>query len=236
MNGTSRPTLIAARGLSAGYGPITVIRDIDIHVDEGEIVALIGSNGAGKTTTLLTLAGELTPAEGSVEMFGAVTKEPMYMRCKRGLGFVTEERSVIMDLTAAENLKLAGVSVSDAVALFPILHDLLGRKAGLLSGGEQQMLTLARALGRQPRILLADELSLGLAPIIVDRLLATLGEAARDRGIGVLLVEQHVRKALEVADRVYVMQRGRIVLSGTAVDISGRLEEIEGAYLSSSAS
>lgn len=234
-SGARGDTLIECRGMSAGYGPITVIRDIDIRVDAGEIVALIGSNGAGKTTTLLTLAGELTPVEGEVRMLGVPTVAPMYQRCKNGLGFVTEERSVIMDLTAAENLKLAGVSQKDAVELFPVLESLMSRKAGLLSGGEQQMLTLARALGRRPRILLADELSLGLAPIIVDRLLATLGEAARERGIGVLLVEQHVRKALQVADRVYVMQRGRIVLSGTSAEIRPRLAEIEAAYLSTSA-
>jgi branched-chain amino acid transport system ATP-binding protein len=225
--------LLECRGVSAGYGPITVIRDIDLLVNAGEVVALIGANGAGKTSTLLTLAGELKPTTGEIHLLGSKTTAPMHTRCKNGLGFVTEERSVIMELTAADNLRLAGVNADEALQLFPPLMPLMNRKAGLLSGGEQQMLTLARALGRKPKVLLADELSLGLAPLIVERLLETLSEQARSRGIGVLLVEQHVRKALKIADRVYVMQRGRITISGTATEISDRLEEIEGAYLSS---
>lgn len=224
--------VLACRNLSAGYGQITVIRDIDLEVRAGEVVALIGPNGAGKTSTLLTLAGELTPSTGEVELLGQVTREPMHVRCRNGLGYVTEERSVIMDLTAHENLRLANVSDADAIALFPELERLLGRRAGLLSGGEQQMLTLARVLGRKPRMILADELSLGLAPLVVGRLLAALREAADSSGLGVLLVEQHVRQALKVADRVYVMQRGRVVLSGTAAEIGGRLGDIEAAYLS----
>jgi branched-chain amino acid transport system ATP-binding protein len=232
---SSAQTILECRGLSAGYGPITVIRELDLHVDAGEVVCLIGANGAGKTSTLLTLAGELKPTAGEVLLLGEKTSAPMHTRCKNGLGFVTEERSVIMELTAADNLRLAGVSAAEAVELFPSLSVLMNRKAGLLSGGEQQMLTLARALGRNPKVLLADELSLGLAPLIVERLLATLSEHARKRGIGVLLVEQHVRKALEIADRVYVMQRGRITMHGTAAEIRGRLTEIEGAYLSAQA-
>jgi branched-chain amino acid transport system ATP-binding protein len=145
---------------------------------------------------------------------------------------MTEEKSVIMNLTARENLRLADVSVEDAAALFPQLANLLDRRAGLLSGGEQQMLSLARALCRQPEVLLADELSLGLAPLIVDHLLGTVREAADSRGVGVLLVEQHVRKALSVADRVYVMERGRIVMSGTADEARANLEQIEASYLS----
>jgi branched-chain amino acid transport system ATP-binding protein len=219
--------------LSSGYGQVTVLRDVDIQVNAGEVVALIGPNGAGKTTTLLTLAGEITPFSGEVHLLGKKVTSPMHVRCKQGLGFVTEERSVIMELTAGENLKLAGVDPARAVELFPVLERLMRRKAGLLSGGEQQMLTLARALGRDPRVLLADELSLGLAPIIVTRLLATLKEAAKQRGVGVLLVEQHVRQALGVADRVYVLQRGRVRLSGTAAEISGQLSEIEATYMSS---
>jgi branched-chain amino acid transport system ATP-binding protein len=223
-------TLIEARGLSAGYGKMAVVREIDLRVDAGEVVALIGANGAGKTTTLLTLAGELPPLEGEVRFLGEATKAPMHRRCREGLGYVTEERSVIMDMSVANNLKVAGVSPSVAFEYFPDLERIMNRRAGLCSGGEQQMLSLARALARKPKILLADELSLGLAPIIVTNLLAAV-RAAADGGIGVLLVEQHVRQALTIADRVYVMQRGRIALSGTCAEVEGQLDKIEAAYL-----
>jgi branched-chain amino acid transport system ATP-binding protein len=224
-------TLIEAQGLSAGYGKMAVVHGVDIRVDAGEVVALLGANGAGKTTTLLTLAGELAPMEGEVRFLGSPTRAPMHVRCRNGLGYVTEERSVIMDMSVADNLKLAAVSPSVAFGYFPALEAIMGRRAGLCSGGEQQMLSLARALGREPRVLLADELSLGLAPIIVANLLRAVRAAAADRGIGVLLVEQHVRQALKIADRVYVMERGRIVLSGTAEEVVGQLDRIEAAYL-----
>jgi branched-chain amino acid transport system ATP-binding protein len=224
-------TLIAARGLSAGYGKMPVVRDVDIEVGAGEVVALIGANGAGKTTTLLTLAGELTPMAGEVDFLGAPTKAPMHVRCRKGLGYLTEERSVIMDMSVADNLKLANVPRSVAFGYFPALEACLDRRAGLCSGGEQQMLSLARALGRNPKVLLADELSLGLAPIIVTNLLKAVREAATEQGVGVLLVEQHVRQALKIADRVYLMERGRIVLSGTSQEVVGQIDRIEAAYL-----
>jgi branched-chain amino acid transport system ATP-binding protein len=224
-------TLIEARGMSAGYGKMAVVRDIDLHVDAGEVVALIGANGAGKTTTLLTLAGELTPLSGEVRMLGAPTTAPMHVRCRSGLGYVTEERSVIMELSVADNLKLARVPPAAAFTYFPRLEQIMDRRAGLCSGGEQQMLTLARALGREPKVLLADELSLGLAPIIVANLFTAIREAANERGVGVLLVEQHVRQALKIADRVYVLARGRIALTGACEDVSGQLDKIETAYL-----
>jgi branched-chain amino acid transport system ATP-binding protein len=224
-------TLIEAVGLSAGYGRMAVVREVDLRVDEGEVVALIGANGAGKTTTLLTLAGELPPLEGEVRLFGQATRAPMHARCRSGLGYVTEERSVIMDMSVADNLKLAAVEPEVAFGYFPLLESIMDRRAGLCSGGEQQMLSLARALGRDPKILLADELSLGLAPIVVTNLLAAVRAAADERGVGVLLVEQHVRQALKIADRVHVMERGRIVLSGTAGEVMGQLDRIEAAYL-----
>jgi branched-chain amino acid transport system ATP-binding protein len=225
-------TLIECRRLSAGYGQLAVIRDLDLHVDEGEVVALIGRNGAGKTSTLLALAGELKPMSGEVRWMDKPTTAPMHVRCRSGLGYLTEERSVIMNLSTLDNLRLADVSPERACELFPALQPVLKRTAGLLSGGEQQMLALARALCRDPKVLLADELSLGLAPLIVSRLLATLRTAAQDRGLGVLLVEQHVRQALAIADRVYVMDRGTVTLSGPAEDMRGRLDEIEATYLS----
>jgi branched-chain amino acid transport system ATP-binding protein len=211
---------------------MAVVRDIDLQVGPGEVVALLGPNGAGKTTTLLTLAGELPPLAGDVLFQGVGTKAPLFRRAQRGMGFVTEERSVFMQLTAAENLRVAGVSPEDAIELFPELTPLMQRTAGLLSGGEQQMLTLARAIARKPALLLADELSLGLAPLLVKRLLDTVRRVATEQTTGVLLVEQHVRQALAVADRVYVMQRGRIAISGTVDEVRGRLDEIEATYLS----
>ena len=227
-------TLIEARGLSAGYGKMPVVRDLDVRVDAGEVVALIGANGAGKTTTLLTLAGELTPMTGEVRFLGESTSAAMHVRCRTGLGYVTEERSVIMNMSVADNLKLAGVAPDVAFSYFPALERTMSRRAGLCSGGEQQMLSLARALGREPKVLLADELSLGLAPIIVTNLLGAVRSAASERGVGVLLVEQHVRQALKIADRVYVMERGHIVLSGTTHEVASQVDKIEAAYLAGS--
>jgi branched-chain amino acid transport system ATP-binding protein len=227
-------TLIEAKDVSAGYGKMPVIRGLDLHVDAGEVVALIGANGVGKTTTLLTLAGELTPMEGEVHFLGEPTRAPMHARCRNGLGYLTEERSVIMEMSVADNLKLARVSPQVAFDFFPALERIMGRRAGLCSGGEQQMLSLARALGRNPKVLLADELSLGLAPIVVANLLQAVRDAADERGVGVLLVEQHVRQALAIADRVYLMERGRIALSGTSEELMSQIGKIESTYLAES--
>jgi len=227
-------TLLECRALAAGYGAVAVVRDVDLRVDAGEVVALIGPNGAGKTTTLLTLAGELPVISGEVVFRGATTKAPLFRRARGGMGYVTEERSVFMALTTEENLRVAGVSRADAIDLFPELAPLMKRTAGLLSGGEQQMLTLARAVARAPRLLLIDELSLGLAPVVVKRLLQTVRRVASEKSTGILLVEQHVRQALNIADRVYVMQRGRIVMSGTGDEVHGRINEVEATYLSAS--
>lgn len=224
-------TLIEAKQLSVGYGKVPVVRDLDLQVGAGEVVALIGANGAGKTTTLLGLAGELTPMEGEVRFLGRPTTAPMHVRCRNGLGYVTEDRSVISDMSVADNLKLAAVPPAVAFRYFPALERIAHRRAGLCSGGEQQMLSLSRALGRDPKVLLVDELSLGLAPIIVANLLQAVRYAAAERSIGVLLVEQHVRHALKIADRVYVMDRGRVALSGSSDEMAGQLDRIEAAYL-----
>jgi branched-chain amino acid transport system ATP-binding protein len=231
VNG-SAGSLLECRSLAAGYGSVAVVRDVDLRVDPGEVVALIGPNGAGKTTTLLTIAGELPTMSGEVVFRGVPTKAPLFRRARRGMGFVTEERSVFMALSAEANLKLAGVSPADAVDVFPDLAPLMGRIAGLLSGGEQQMLTLARAVTRDPKLLLVDELSLGLAPLVVKRLLETVRRVANEKSTGILMVEQHVPQALNIADRVYVMQRGRIVMSGTSEEVRGRIDEVEATYLS----
>ena len=225
--------LVEAEGLQAGYGSVVVVRDLDLQVRAGEVVALLGPNGAGKSTTLLTLSGALSPLGGVVRWNGAATKAALHARARQGLGLVTEERSVFMRLTARENLRVGCRDIAAALELFPELESRLDVKAGLLSGGEQQMLTLARALARRPSLLLADELSLGLAPLVVNRLLSAVRRAADD-GVGVLLVEQHVSKVLDIADRVYVLRRGRVELAGRADELRGRLAEIESSYLSAS--
>ncbi|WP_322761921.1 ABC transporter ATP-binding protein [Frankia sp. Cr2] len=223
-------TLVEARGLCAGYEGVPVVRDLDLTVAPGEVVALLGPNGAGKTTTLLTLAGDLRPVSGTVLVDGHPSRAPLHRRAAAGLALVPEERSVFKGQTTAENLRVGRCDVGQALALFPELKAKLKTTAGLLSGGEQQMLTLARALARGPRLLLADELSLGLAPLVVARLLRAV-RAAADSGVGVLLVEQHVSQVLKVADRAYLLRRGRVEMSGTADELRSRLTDVEDSYL-----
>jgi branched-chain amino acid transport system ATP-binding protein len=224
------PVLLEAAGLASGYSGRPVINGLDLQVSTGQVVVLLGPNGAGKTTTLLTLAGELATLEGTVSLFGGRAPSGLYRRARSGVGFVTEERSVFMEMTVEENLRVGRADSAAALELFPELKALLKRRAGLLSGGEQQMLTLGRALARKPKILLIDELSLGLAPLVVGRLLAAV-RAAADTGVAVLLVEQHVEQAMRIADHVYVMQRGRVVLSGPTAEVADRVAEIEASYL-----
>jgi branched-chain amino acid transport system ATP-binding protein len=226
----SRPVAVEAVSLEAGYGPIAVLRSVSLRVHEGEVVALIGANGAGKSTTLRALSGSIAPTRGHVSMHGQQTREPLHRRARAGLRYITEQRSVFMSLTVMDNLMLGGKSIDAPLQLFPELRPLLKRKVGLLSGGEQQMLTLGRALAPPATILLADELSLGLAPLVVRRLLDAVRAAAAD-GLSVLLVEQQIKSAFEVADWVYVMQRGQIVLEGAASDLKSRMGEIEASYL-----
>jgi len=184
---SSGGALIAAKGLFAGYGKVTIVRDLNLEIHAGEVVALVGPNGAGKTTTLLTLSGQIPALGGEVHLNGVATKAPLHQRARAGLGLISEQRPVLMSLTVLENLRVSRSDVDLANELFPDLAAHLHRKVGLLSGGQQRMVALARILSRRPSVLLADELSLGLAPIIVDRLLAEV-RAAADRGIGVLLV------------------------------------------------
>jgi branched-chain amino acid transport system ATP-binding protein len=223
-------SVLSAHRLSAGYHGVPAVRDIDISVAKGQMVLLAGANGAGKTTTLMALAGAVSVLSGTVEFNGQPTTQPMHQRIRRGLGVITENRSVIMSLTVSDNLRLGRGSSSDALDHFPELKARLNVAAGLISGGEQQMLSVARVIAAKPKVILADELSLGLAPVVVKRLLTSL-RAVADSGTAVLLVEQHIYTALQMVDFVYFLRGGRIHLSGPASEMRGRQEEIQKLYL-----
>lgn len=218
--------------MSAGYGTQPVVENINLRVESGTVTALFGANGAGKSTTLMAISGALPTLAGTVAIGGVITTQPLYQRARHGLSFVTEERSVFKSLTVEENLKVGNVDIGTVLALFPELEKRLRVKAGLISGGEQQMLSLGRAMARGPKLILADELSLGLAPLVVTRLFNALRRAASESGVGVLLVEQHVRKALDFVDHVYVMRRGRIELDLPVDEAKRRIVDIENSYLS----
>ena len=222
---------LAARSLTCGYGKVPVVRGLDLEVRSGEVVALVGPNGAGKSTTLLALAGAIPTTSGTVEVGGRATRAPLHARARAGLGFVPEQRAIFRRLSVADNLRLGPAPVEAALEIAPELRPLVGRRAGLLSGGEQQILILARVLAARPRVVIADEVSLGLAPMVVRRMLGLL-RAAADEGTAVLIVEQRLQNVLSVADRIYVMRRGAIEMSGTAAEMAGRLDEIRAAYLS----
>ncbi len=224
-----RDAVLELVGLTSGYGDLAAVRNVSLRVSPGEVVALFGPNGAGKTTTLLAAVGVLPRMQGSVKWRGEVTRKPLHKLVRGGLAFVPEERSIIAGLSTKDNLRLGRGSVDAALAHFPELEELLGRKAGLLSGGQQQMLTLARALASDPAALLVDELSLGLAPLVVERLLQAVRKAADEKDLAVLLVEQQARRALSVADRWYLLGNGELVTEGNA---DTGIETLESAYLS----
>ena len=221
--------ILEAEGLFAGYGDLAAVRDLDLVVGAGEIVAILGPNGAGKTTTLKTLAGALPVIKGTVRWNGEVVTSPLHQRVRKGMGFIPEERSVIGKLSVRDNLGLGRGPVEAALDIFPQLRPLLGRAGGLLSGGEQQMLTLARCLASKPSIMLVDELSLGLAPIVVKSLLSMLKTTAAENGTAVLMVEQQVQRALSVADRWYLLRHG--ALSGAGVTAKTSVSDLADAYM-----
>jgi branched-chain amino acid transport system ATP-binding protein len=231
---------LVVRDLFAGYQQVPVVRELNLEVRPGEVVALLGPNGAGKTTTLETIAGLNRPISGTIELSGEnIGGTPAYVLAHRGLALVPEGRALFPGLTVREHLRLAGgrnaSREEELLEMLPELQKCLGRKAGLLSGGEQQMLAVGRALVTRPRLLLVDEMSLGLAPVIVERLLPILRRAADELGASVLFVEQHVALALEISDRAYVLAHGRIRIEGPAAELRERRELLAASYLGETA-
>jgi branched-chain amino acid transport system ATP-binding protein len=235
-----RQPLLDIRDLRVYYGKIAALQGISIDVYPGEIVTLIGSNGAGKSTTLRTISGLIRPRQGSIHLEGKpITDLPGHEIVRRGVGHAPEGRRIFPRMTVAENLDLGAFTRTDKAGiaedrqrvldLFPRLRDRISQKAGTMSGGEQQMLAVARALMGRPKLLLLDEPSMGLAPVLVDLIFDTLGQV-RDSGVTILLVEQNALAALGVADYAYVLESGRLKLHGSAEELA-RNDEVQRAYL-----
>ena len=232
--------MLSVKDLVVRYGPVEAVRGIDIAVREGEIVALLGANGAGKSSTLASIAGLVKPASGTITFGGRpVSGLPPEALSRLGIGLVPEGRRIFASLTVAENLWLGGASHASPAdrkqrqremeERFPILRERTAQKAGLLSGGEQQMLAIARALMSRPRLLLLDEPSLGLAPQMVERVFDLLADL-RKEGHTILLVEQNVPMSLAIADHGFVLANGRIAMAGTGRELASN-DKISEAYL-----
>jgi len=236
-------SMLVVKGLRSGYGKIEVLHEVDLAVERGQIVSLIGANGAGKTTLLKTISGLLRPSAGAIKFEGAdIVRHPAHKIVGLGISHVPEGRAILKRMTVIDNLRMGAHvrsdpdverDISSVLERFPILAERRDQMAGTLSGGEQQMLAIGRALVARPRLLLLDEPSLGLAPKLVTRILLTLREL-RQEGKTILLVEQNARQALQVADRGYVIERGRILVSGSGKELLN-MPEIQRTYLGQSA-
>jgi branched-chain amino acid transport system ATP-binding protein len=228
--------LLECRQLQAGYGKVNIVQPLDLVADPGTVTAVLGPNGAGKTTLLLTLAGLLPRQGGEVLVSGTLLPSGRPARAARaGVVLVPDDRSLFTALTVRENLEVArgkrGMPAEKMLELFPALKDRWKVNAGSLSGGEQQMLAVARALVQEPRVLLIDEMSMGLAPVIVEELLPIVRRIANDTNAAVVLVEQHVGLALEVANTAIVLVHGRVALQGEAKQLASDAAALEAAYL-----
>jgi branched-chain amino acid transport system ATP-binding protein len=234
--------LLRVDRIHAGYGPLEVLNDMSMEVGQRELVTLLGSNGAGKSTLVKTISGFLRPQKGSIEFSGnRIDHLEADAISRLGLSQCPEGRSLFIDLTVADNLKLGAyvfkkdenkvkTRLERIYNLFPILKERRKQKAGTLSGGQQQMVAIGRALMAEPKLLILDEPSLGLAPLIIEKLFQTVRNIMTEEGIGVLLVEQNAVKSLEIADRGYVIESGRVVLAGSKDELYGN-EEVRKAYL-----
>jgi len=227
---------LSCSDLAAGYQKKPVVRDFALEIASGEVVAMLGPNGAGKTTILLTLAGLVPRLSGTVDICGVPMAKGSATEANRsGLVLVPDDRSLFRGLTVKENLVLGrnrgGPTIDDILGFFPILAKRLNVPAGMTSGGEQQMVAIGRAMMQQPKLLLIDELSMGLAPVIVQELLPIVRDVATQTGAGVLLVEQHVHVALGVSDRAIVVVHGSTVLAGPADELAADTGRLEAAYL-----
>ena len=229
---SSRP-LLALHGVQAGYGRKQVVFDVDLHVNPGEIVGVLGHNGSGKSTTIRTVLGLQRPLGGRIEFDGHdVTRHNSRLNVKLGMAMIPSERFVFQDLSVRDNLLLGGANDPDAERraqrmelvhrLFPILRERAAQPAGTMSGGQQRMVSLAMALMAHPKLLMLDEPSLGLAPMIVQQIFDTVRQLADEEGLGVLLLEQNVGQALRIVDRVYVMRSGRVILEETVEQMRAR--------------
>ncbi|MGI8710070.1 MAG: ABC transporter ATP-binding protein, partial [Acidimicrobiales bacterium] len=222
-------SLLELRDVSGGYGPVTVLHGLDLQVEQGEVAVILGANGAGKTTTMRAICGLLGDVDGTVNFDGsAITRTSTQAIARAGISLVPQGRGTFGDLSVNENLRLGAINRKDGVdqdldrwyEQFPRLAERRGQAAGSMSGGEQQMLAIARALMSRPRLLLLDEPSLGLAPLITRDVFDRLAEINREDGLTMLIVEQNASLALDIADRGYVLETGRIVVQGAAADLA----------------